>query len=441
MRVLVIDIELQFLDFVLRCCAEGHEVRWYRHSPKKPIRHGEGMKGFKIVDDWREHMKWGKDGLIVCTGNYVHLYELDRYRDFGFKIFAPTVKSAELEIRRSKGMEVMRSLGFDLPPYVTVSSLEEAEAVVRKTNKAYVFKTQGDEDNKDMTFVSSDPAEMVGWLKRHIAKGTKLKSAGMLQEKIDMLCDFGVSGWFGPEGFLPGKYQISFEHKRLMNGEVGPQTGEMGTVCQYVETEKLAEEMLLPLTPVLQALGHCGDFSIGVGIDSKGKAWPFEFTCRCGYPAWHIQTASHKGDPAQWMRDLLDGKDSLKVSRDVAIGVVMAQPPFPYSDGRPEDVEGNPISGVEDVIDDVHPIHMMMGRGPTMDDGKIVERPIFETSGTYVLVATGLGKSIEAARKRVYKTVDQIKFPSRMFRTDIGEKIQDVLPDIQGFGYAPDLAP
>jgi len=438
MRCLLIDQEGLFLDLALRLAACGNEVRWYEHvdKGKHEPRDGEGFKGIKKVPDWREHMPWAKDGLIICSGNYVFMHELDRYREFGYKIFGPSAKSAEMEIKRFKSMEVMKSLGFDLPPYHMFNSLEEAEQFARKSDKCYVFKTNGDEGNKDMTFVSCDPAEMVGWLRNKIARGVKVGSQCMLQEKIDMLCDYGISGWFGPEGFLPEKYQIAFEHKRLMDGEIGPQTGEQGTVCQYDPNEKLAKEMLLPMAPVLQALGHRGDFAIGVGIDSKGKAWPFEVTARCGWPAFTIQTASHRGDPAKWMRDLLDGKDSLKVSNDVAIGVVMAQPMYPYAKSPPEMVEGNPISGVDDVWDNLHLHSVMLGRGPVMKDGKVTEGSVHMTTGEYVLVATGLGKTITKARDKVYSTVNEIKFPSAMYRTDIGKKLEDKLPALHKAGYA-----
>lgn len=440
MKILVLDIENQFLDFVLRCVAWGHSVKWCRYSPKKALRDGNGFKGFSIIEDWESEMPWvGKDGLVICAGNYVHMQTLDRYREFGYKIFAPTEKSAEMEINRGKSMEVMKSLGFDLPPYITVKSLEEAKKVNRKGDKCYVFKTQGAEDNKDMTHVACDPAEMESWIDQQIARGVKLKEPAMLQEKIDLLCDYGVSGWVGPEGFLPNKFQICFEHKRLMPGEVGPQTGEMGSVCKYYEKEKLAEEMLLPWAPVLQALGHRGDFAIGVGIDKKGNAQFMETSARFGYPAWHIQCASHKGDPAQWMLDLLNGEDTLKVSYDVAIGVVMAQPPFPYPGAEASVVEGNPIIGCEDVIDDVHLCSVMLESGPKWNGEKIVKEPVYKTSGTYVLVATGLGKTVEQARNRVYKTVDIIKFGGRIFRDDIGEKIEPILDDLQKFGYAEDL--
>lgn len=440
MRILVIDQETLALDFVLRCVEAGHEVRWYRYSPRKPLRDGEGFKGFDIVDDWRLSMEWvGKDGLIWLSGNFRFLAELDRYRDQGFQVFGPTMASARLEIDRASGMEAMEAVGIELPAYETFNSLEDAERAARKSPDPLVFKTMGDEEDKSLSYVSTDPADMVGWIRQKIARGLVLKGPCMLQAKIDMIAEVGVSGWMGPDGFLPERWQICFEHKKLMNGEIGPNTGEQGTVCQYVEEDKLAAEMLKPMEPILRTLGHRGDFAIGAGVDSKGRAYPFEFTARAGWPAFFIQLASHRGDPAKWMADLLRGKDSLRVSMDVAIGVVLAQPMYPYNKSPPELVEGNPISGVEDVWDAIHPVAMMLGKGPQMDGDRVVDGPQCQTSGEYVMVATGLGRSVSRARKRVYGTIDQVRFPNMMYRTDIGEKLEDKLPALHRAGYATEM--
>ncbi len=439
MRCLVIDIEAMCLDFVLRLVAQGHDVRWYRWT-KKPLRDGEGMKGFRVIDEWESSMPWaGKDGLIVVTGNFVHLQALDRYRELGYKVFGPTVASARLEIDRKAGLEAMKAVGIEVPPYQQFESLEDAQTFARKSDRAWVFKTMGDENDKSLSYVSHDPADLVGWIGRKIAKGMKLKGACILQEKADILAEVGVSGWFGEDGFLPGKWNICFEHKKLCNGEIGPNTGEMGTVMQYCDKDKIADETLKPMEPILRALGHRGDFALGAGVTKDGKIVPFEWTARLGYPAFYIQCASHRGDDADWMRGLLDGKDRLRISTDVAIGVVMAQPPFPYNTGKPDDLEGNPIDGVEDVRDAVHPVAMMMGRGPVMEGTRVVDRATFQTAGEYVMVCTGLGKTVEKARKKVYGAVKQIHFPNAIYRTDIGEKVQQAIPALHAKGYALDM--
>src|ERR1700722_8353558 len=262
MNVLVIDQDRIGLDFVLRAIADGHSVKWFRFL-KKPTRDGEGFPGFKIVENWQEHMPWARDGLIICTHNGKYIHEMDRFREFGYKIFGPTVKSAALEIRRSYGMETMKACGIDFPPYEEFATLQDAARFARKTDRAWVFKTLGDEEDKALSFVANDPAELVGWIEQKIASGLNLKGPCLLQEKIDMIAEMGVSGWFGPEGFLPDKYTIFFEHKRLMDGERGPNTGEMGTLQQYVEDDKMVAEVLVPMVPALTALGHRGDFAMG----------------------------------------------------------------------------------------------------------------------------------------------------------------------------------
>lgn len=438
MRVLIVDAEAMGLDMAMRFGAAGHDVRWYRYSAK-PLRDGEGMKGFQIVDDWRPHMPWAKEGLVVTTGNWRFVHELDRYREFGFDIFGPTVASAKLEIDRGAGMRAMEAAGIDLPPYQEFDSLQAARDFARKSDRAWVFKPLGDEGDKSLTYVSSDPADLVGWLDRRIAAGKSLKGRCMLQEKIDMLCEIGVSGWFGPQGCLRDKYQIAFEHKKLMDGEIGPATGEQGTICQYTEDDNLADEMLLPLEGVLRTLGHRGDFCVGCGIDKSGKAWPFEFTCRLGWPAWFLQTASHKTDDAKWMKALLRGDDSLRVSYDVSIGVVMAQPRYPYNNSPPEMVEGLPIQDADD--ENVHLVSAMRGKGPVMVDGKVGTGDILQTTGEMVAVVTALGKTVSRARDRCYEIVDRVKFPNRMYRTDIGCKVIEALPALHKHGYALDMQP
>lgn len=436
MKVLVVDTELAGLDFALRCIDADHEVLLFQQTAH-PI--GRGFPGLKRTDDLQSAMKWvGRDGLVVPTGNSKFVRDLDRYREFGFNVFGPTVQSAALEIDRAKGMAAMKACGIDLPHFETFDSLGAAEKFARKSDRAYVFKPLGSEDDKSLTFVSNDPADLVGWIERQIARGAKTRKC-MLQEKIDLIADFGVSSWFGPEGFLPDKAQECFEHKKLCNGEKGPNTGEMGTLTQYVERSKLFDEMLAPMAPILATLGHRGDFAIGVGVDTAGKAWPLEFTARLGWPAFYIQCASHKGDPAQWMMDLMNGGDTLKVDYRPAIGVVLAQPPWPRFDGAAERVEGVPIMGMDEVWDQVHPAMMMIGKGPNMDGDKVVDGPQHQTAGEMVAIVTGLGRTVEKARKAVYGAVDRIKFSDQLYRTDIGEKVEKCLPALHKAGYCEGL--
>lgn len=437
MKFLVADCEGMGLDVAQRAAAAGHQVQWLHESPR-PM--GKGFPGVKVVSDLKAAMSWvGKDGLVFLTGNAKWLDTLDRYRELGFRIFGPTKASAQLEIDRGKGMEVMKSLGMELPPYEVFDSMDAALVFAKKATEPYVFKPMGDCEDKAMTFVARTPAEMVGWLQRQIARGAKVGGKVMMQEKVDLCCEIGISGWFGPNGFLAEKYQLCWEQKALMNDGKGPATGEMATTTCYVKADKLADEFLLPWAPVLATLGHRGDFAIGCMMDTKGRIWPLETTCRAGWPAQFIQTAAHKGDPIQWMSDLMDGGDTLKVDYRPAVGIVMAQPPFPKWNGAMEDVCGNPISGCEKVWKHVHPAMMMIAPGPYMDGDVIKTGPTCQTAGEQPLVVTGLGDTVSEARSNAYKSADQIKFPNAMYRTDGAAQLEKQLPLVHDAGYALDV--
>lgn len=437
-RILLLDTESLCLDLALRFRDAGHNVRWYRET-NKPIKDGKGF-GLNIIDDWRASMAWAKSGLVLPTGNSKYMKELDRFREFGFSIFGPTAASAEIETNRGAGMQAFMDAGIEVLPYEEFNGMAAAERFQMKSEKTYVFKVlDGSHADKSMTYVSSDPADMVGWLRRNMKAGTSIKKC-ILQEKVDADFEIGINGWFGPDGFLPGKYQISFEHKPLMPGDIGPATGEMVSVSQYVETDKLVADMMTPLVGALRRAGHRGDFCVGAMIDKQGKAWPLEATARCGYPAIFGQLASHKGDPAQWMMDLLEGKDTLKVSYDPCIAVVCGQPRFPYENSPLDLVEGNPISGIaESNIDNLHFCGVMKAKGPVMKGGGIVEEETYQTTAEYVMVATALGKTIARARDKVYRVLDEVRFPNMIYRNDAGLKVEANLPVMHKAGYALEI--
>ena len=433
-RLFIADGDRCGLDLALRSIAQGHEVRLFR-PPGLQVRDGEGFPKLQITSDLKGGIKWaGKDGLVVTTANCKYMDELDRWRAFGYNIFSPTKASAKLEIDRALGMEVMKQHGMNIPTYHEFKSLPDALAFARKADQAYVFKTLGSEEDKSLTFVPKDPAQLVGWIEKKIKAGMRLKGPCMLQEKIDMVAEVGIAGYMGSQGFLQDKWEISFEHKKLMSGNYGPATGESGTVTKRVKQSKLAD-ILKSFENHLRALGHIGDIAINGGVDSKGGYWPFEFTARAGWPAFYIQTSTFETDIVKWMLDACKGEDTLKVSYDTAIGVVMAQKPYPYEDGLPDVIEGNPIYGVDEVAEHVHFAQVMLGRGPVWDGKKIKDDRLPLTTGSYVAVVTGHGKTVMAANKAVYSNVKKLSLADALIRDDIGEALKTPIEKLKALGY------
>jgi phosphoribosylamine-glycine ligase len=429
MNVLIIDADRCGLDFALRCIDAGHAVKIFFDAPQK-VRDGERCKGLTVVQDWRYHIPWAKDGLVLPTTNTKYLKELDQS---GAPVFGPSWQSAQLEIDRAYGMRIFEECGLPVLPYQQFKSLKEAEAFARRTDALYVFKTLGSNEDKSLSFCPSSPEELVAQLVHWQRRGLKLKGPCMLQEKVEMVAEIGVSGWMGSHGWMPGKWNENFEYKKLMPGGFGPNTGEMGSVLKYQKESRLAREMLEPLEDILVSMDHIGDFDVNCGIDAKGRAWPFEPTARLGWPAFYIQVASHKGDPAHWMRDAMGGHDTLQVDSRVAMGVLVAQPPFPYKHVPTAEVEGHPVYWPEEESQHVHPIMMMRGPVP-MPSGK--DGLGWLTTGEYIACLTSLGATVKDVSESVYGLVDEFRVADKIVRNDIGENLKECLDELHEHGYA-----
>jgi len=434
MKVLVLEHEDSGcgLDFVLRCISAGHSVRYFLQKEHNPEL-GMGFKGVEIVKNWVTSALWAD--LIFCTGNDKYIDRLDYFRKQGVKVFAPSAKSAKLEIDRKAGMKALEDAGIPCPEYKTFSSLKEAEQYQRKSDERHVFKTLGSEEDKSLSYVGKSPADMVARLMRWQQMNMSLKGPVMLQQFIPGI-EFAVSRWMGADGFI-GLSNENFEHKKLLSGDCGPNCGESGTIMKYCENSKLFDEVLAPLEDMLLDIRHLGDIDVNCIIDDKGHPWPLEFTCRPGWPAFNIMLATHKGDPVEWMLDACDGDDTMEVSTAIAAGIVIAQPDYPYSVKDVKEKSGLPIYGVTAKNRKfIAPQAVKMAKLPDMDGDKMVEREIWATAGDYLGVVTGTGRSVKQATERAYKVVKELHVPDLMWRDDIGEKLEKQIPELQKHGYA-----
>jgi phosphoribosylamine-glycine ligase len=264
----------------------------------------------------------------------------------------------------------------------------------------------------------------------HWKKKGKNKAPFILQEYRAGI-EFAVGGWFGKNGF--SEYFLeNFEHKKLMNDELGQNTGEMGTVMKYVTESKLADMVLKPLEGELFRQGYTGYIDVSVMIDNKGNVNPLEFTTRPGWPLFQIQQVLHP-EPCEWMLNMIKGEDTFEPDMDIATGVVVAMPPFPQS-YKTEDVTGFPVWGITEKNRCwIHPVELMSGTGPV--DGK--DESMMVSCGTYLLVASGVGDTVEKSRDRAYKVIDQLILPnSPTYRSDIGCRVMKQIPELQANGFA-----
>jgi len=434
---LIIDHDGVGLAFALRCVKAGHAVRWFiRPKESNSPTVGDGFKGIEKIDNWIGSVKWAD--LIWCSSNDAYLPKLDALRKQGVKVFGPSTESAALEIKRAEGMKFFEQNKIQVPHYEQFKSLKDAESYIRKNEKRFVFKTLGDNEDKSLSYVSKTPADMIARLQLWQKMGLNPKGPVMLQEFIPGV-EFAVSGWMGSDGFI-GRPNENFEFKKLLSGNCGPNCGETGTVMKYVAGSVLAEMVLFPLEPALRKLGHLGDIDVNCIIDEAGHPWPLEFTARCGWPAFNIMLAEHKGDPVQWMLDACNGKDTLEVSPQVACGIVLAIPDWPYSEKKPEEKTDIPIYGVTDKNRQfIAPQSIKLTKQPAMEGEKVVEKEIWTSADDYLGVVTGMGRTVKRACERAYATVKQLHVPDLIYRDDIGERLKEELPKLHKHGFATEF--
>jgi phosphoribosylamine--glycine ligase len=416
----------------LRALNADHEVRyWMPTRAGKPRPYADGM--LEKPDEWEPSMDWAD--IVVLTGNNKYSGPLNEYFGKGYPIFGANIKSAELELDRGVGQEVLKRYGVKTIPYAVVASPEEGIALIKETGKAYAMKPWGGVEDCALTYVSSAPDDGIFTLDKWKREGL-FKGQLMMQEKIDGI-EMGIAGMFGPGGWCTA-LEESFEHKKFLVDDLGANTGEMGTVIRHVGKSKLFDEVLEPVSDYLHSINYVGDCSVNCMIDKKGTAWPMEFTMRLGWPDFNIRQEVFEGDPVQWMKDLLEGKDTLKVSTKIALGVVMAHGDFPHENDPPEKWADFPIYGLTlDNDPHVHLQQVKRGKGFLWMDGKLLRPTMTLTAGIYVAVVSGSGRSVRAAQESAYAVAWGLKWPSNLvFRTDIGKRLEDQLPELQKHGYA-----
>lgn len=437
MKVLIIDADRSLLDLVMRAQDAGHEVRWWipplPTGAPSPI--GDGFA--KKVKEWESSAKWAD--LIVMGDNAKYALKLSWLFKQGFPVFGCNAEAAALELDRNIGMQVCMDYGIDILPYVIMGSYDDAIKHVEKTMGTFVSKPWGGAADKSLSYVAQSPEDMI-WKLNHWKSGGKLKGQLMLQERVKGL-EMAVGGWFSKSGWAPF-FCENFEEKKFMNDNLGQNTGEQGTTLRYTEKSKLFDELLAPVTGYLHRINYVGYVDMNAMIQPNGKAWPLEFTMRFGYPLNYIQETLHKGDPVNWMyHAAVEGKNTLQVSKDVAVGVVLSHGTYPNADLMDFSSHDTPIYGVTRAMEDhVHYVEARWGSAPQQVGTKIKEVPMPLTAGCYIACVTGNGKKVSEARDAAYKRIWKIKPPSnRMFRTDIGKRLEEQLPILQANGYAEGL--
>jgi len=431
MLVLVIDPSALCLDFCLRSIAAGHTVKWYTKGSRS-AHIGEGL--VDKVSNWRPYMKVAD--LIFSADNLEFMDEIDDFIKKGYPVFGPGKRAAKLELDRMYGQKVIEEFGGEIIPSYPFSTYDAAINYVKQNGGRWVSKPIGAEENKALSYVAKDEADMIGFLTKQ-KESSKSSSQFILQEFRKGI-EIAVTGIFGPAGWMPF-WAEGFEFKKHMNNDLGVNTGEMGTVIRYTRESKLADILMKPMEETLHKIGYVGMLDMNVIVDEKtGVPYPMEWTARPGYPMWNIQQPLHKNEcPVEWMLDCVKGKNTLEIEEKTCVGVVMANSDFPFNKFDEQSYLDFPVLADGADYKHLHPCEMKLSKTIKMMDGKMVENvPEWGTAGSYIIVCTGVGDSVSEAKDKAYKQVDKVKFGNdEHHRTDIGDRCEKALGKLHKLGF------
>jgi phosphoribosylamine--glycine ligase len=224
---------------------------------------------------------------------------------------------------------------------------------------------------------------------------------------------------------VDGRYVLALassqDHKRLKDGDAGPNTGGMGAYspAPVVTPElhaRLMREVILPTVQGMAADGipYTGFLYAGVMIDAQGTPRVLEFNCRLGDPETQPIMARLKSDLVELLEHAIDGtldQAHAEWDRRTALCVVLAAHGYPDAPRR-----GDAIAGLDRVTPAAHPDVVVFHAGTAQDGDRVV------TSGGRVLGVTALGDSVRQAQRAAYAAIGAIGFDGMQYRTDIGHR-------------------
>ena len=342
---------------------------------------------------------------------------VDDFTAAGLKIFGPTRAAAQLESSKDFAKQFMARNKIPTAAHQTFTGVQAAHEYVEKRGAPIVIKADGLAAGKGVVVATNlqeahDAIDMM-------LVGNKMGAAGARVVIEDFLDGEEASFIVMSDGRHTLALATSQDHKRLKDGDIGPNTGGMGAyspapVVTPAVHARVMREVIQPTIAGMEREGapFTGFLYAGLMIGKDGAVNVVEFNCRMGDPETQPIIMRLKSDLPGLLEHAVAGNlDKIEVEWDPrpALGVVIAAHGYPDSPRK-----GDVISGLEELRrstgDDAHVFH-----SGTAFNGKQVV-----ATGGRVLCVTALGHSVKTAQGRAYEVAEQIRFDGMQMRHDIG---------------------
>lgn len=386
-------------------------------TARDPLLKNVALTDVKALADFAEEQKIAL--TVVGPEAWLAAGVVDEFRARGLRIFGPTKAAAQLESSKAFAKDFMKRHGIPTAAYETFSDPAAAHAYVDKQGAPIVIKADGLAAGKGVVVAMTlgQAHEAIDWILADNKLGVVHNEGGarvVIEQFLEgeeasfiVLCD----------GKNVLALATSQDHKRLLDGDEGPNTGGMGAYspAPVVTPNVHAKAMHEIIVPTIQGMARdgvpfTGFLYAGLMIDAQGQPRTVEFNTRMGDPETQPIMMRLKSDLFEVLMHATDGtldQVELQWDRRVALGVVMAADGYPLNPRK-----GDAISGLPADSEDV----MVFHAGTVEKDGQLL------TSGGRVLCVTALGESVRTAQQLAYDTLGSIQFDGKQYRRDIGHR-------------------
>jgi phosphoribosylamine--glycine ligase len=409
----------------LRCQEEGNEVKLLIPAPQ--YKHClDGL--IPKVDSIPEGLRWDPDLIIfdfVESGGTA-----DRLRKAGRKVIGGSVFQDKIELDRSFAMELCKKMGISVPEYkeFKASQIKEAKEYA-KTQKRMVFKPSGNLD-KALSYCAKDQEDMIRFL-QWVEDNKAVKGDFILQVFIKGI-EISTEVWFSNgKPVFPANGEM--EAKKLMAGDIGPNTGCMGCVTWFypIAEPRIVQQTLKKLYPPLAAIGYTGPLDINSIVTEDGEANFLEFTARFGYSSVYSLSSIMNTPLSELLYKCAEGTmKKIDFKSEFGLSCTISIPPYPLDPESPQDIwefketEGHAIKGIP------------MGHSWLLDAKKDAKGELVTAGANgLVLNVTASGASLLAVKETLYKRVDEIDLADKMYRNDLMDRPMKQLPKLRAMNY------
>ncbi len=350
---------------------------------------------------------------------------VDLFRARGLRIFGPTRAAAQLESSKAFAKEFMQRHGIPTALHATFSDAAAAHAHVDRHGAPIVIKADGLAAGKgvDVAMRAIEAHAAIDDMLSANTVGAVHNHGGARVVIEEFMAGEEASFIVVSDGVHVVALATSQDHKRVSDGDTGPNTGGMGAyspapvVTPNVHA-RVMHEIVLPTIHGMARDGmpFTGFLYAGLMIDAQGRPRTVEFNARLGDPEAQVLLMRLKSDLFELLLHATDGtldQVELQWDRHVALGVVMAAAGYPQAPRRGDVIHGLPTSATQFNLADAQVFHA----GTTIDAAGQVT-----TSGGRVLCVTTLGDSTRSAQQRAYDLLATLQFDGAIWRTDIGHR-------------------